>query len=137
LNDKDQLKDSKLIARLAGKFVNVSKSQIELMDVSPKQLTSLAGGHIPFLEHNDANRALMGANMQRQAVPLIKPEAPIVATGMEAVTGKYSAQNIHAKNAGKVIEISSERIVIENKDGKDIYLLKKFQRSNQGTSITN
>ncbi len=123
-----------IIARLNGAFVSVSPSEINYIDVSPKQTVSIATAHIPFLENDDANRALMGANMQRQAVPLINPEAPIVATGVEEFSGKAAPTTIKSEENGEVIEASSKRIVIVGETRKT-YNLKKFVRSNQGFSI--
>ena len=111
------------------------------MDVSPKQLVSVASALIPFLENDDANRALMGSNMMRQAVPLLRPDAPFVGTGMEESVGKDSGVTIVAKRDGKVDSVDSGRIVVsatnpsQNQSGVDIYNLKKFQRSNQSTCI--
>ena len=111
--------------------------------MSPKQLVSVAAALIPFLENDDANRALMGSNMQRQAVPLIRPEAPLVGTGMEATVARDSGVAIAARRSGVVDQIDATRIVIratEETDtaapGVDIYHLLKFQRSNQNTCIT-
>ncbi|NQX83189.1 MAG: DNA-directed RNA polymerase subunit beta [Mycoplasmataceae bacterium] len=123
-----------LIARRDGEFISVSPEEINYIDVSSKQTVSIATAHIPFLENNDANRALMGANMQRQAVPLIKSEAPIVATGAEEFSGKSSPTTIIARESGDVIESSSKRIVIVG-ETRQTYTLKKFVRSNQGSSI--
>ena len=106
------------------------------MEVSPKQMVSLATAHIPFLENNDANRALMGANMQRQAVPLIRPEAPLVATGAEEETAKYSPQSVSAKADGVVESVSRDQITIKSGTLTHKYDLVKFARSNQGTAIT-
>jgi len=106
------------------------------MDVSPKQIFSVAASLIPFLEHDDANRALMGSNMQRQAVPLLCPEAPLVATGMEMEAAKYSGQALLAKNAGVVTSVTSSQIVVTKDNGdKESYPLMKFVRTNQGTCI--
>jgi DNA-directed RNA polymerase subunit beta len=106
------------------------------MDVSPKQIFSVAASLIPFLEHDDANRALMGSNMQRQAVPLVSPTAPIVATGMESEAAKYSGQLFFARNAGVVASATSSQIVVTTESGdEDIYPLMKFVRTNQGTCI--
>ncbi|MCK5577155.1 MAG: DNA-directed RNA polymerase subunit beta, partial [Dehalococcoidales bacterium] len=103
---------------------------------SPKQIFSVAASLIPFLEHNDANRALMGANMQRQAVPLLRPESPLVATGMESDAAKYSGQVLFAKNPGEVTSVTGTQIVIRNDNGQeDVYPLLKFVRTNQGTCI--
>ena len=112
------------------------------MDVSPKQLVSVAAALIPFLENDDANRALMGSNMQRQAVPLVQAEAPLVGTGMEDVVARDSGAVIAARRTGVVDQIDGTRIVIRateendpSKSGVDIYRLMKFQRSNQNTCI--
>ncbi|MBT7571687.1 MAG: DNA-directed RNA polymerase subunit beta, partial [Rhodospirillaceae bacterium] len=129
--------------RQAGEFVMAMRDEIDMIDVSPKQLVSVAAALIPFLENDDANRALMGSNMQRQAVPLIRSEAPLVGTGMEEVVARDSGATIIARRAGVVDQIDGTRIVIhsdENQDddqgpGVDIYTLQKFQRSNQNTCI--
>ena len=106
------------------------------MDVSPKQVVSVATALIPFLEHDDANRALMGSNMQRQAVPLLEPEAPIVGTGMEERAALDSGQVVVARRDGVVTSVTAERIRIETDAGElDEYRLEKFVRSNQGTCI--
>lgn len=129
-------------AREAGEFLIAPREQITLMDVSPKQLVSVAASLIPFLENDDANRALMGSNMQRQAVPLVKAEAPFVGTGMEETVARDSGAAIAARRAGIVDQVDAGRIVIrateEVEPGKtmvDIYTLMKFQRSNQNTCI--
>ncbi len=128
------LVDGEMIARKDGAFISVSADEVNYIDVSPKQTVSLATAHIPFLENDDANRALMGANMQRQAVPLIRPEAPIVATGVEEFSGKYAPTTVLAKEAGEVIESTSLRIVVVG-ESRITYDLKKFVRSNQGSAI--
>ena len=128
------LVDKELIVRIDGKFSFVTPEEIDYIDVSPKQITSIAAAHIPFIENNDANRALMGANMQRQAVPLIMPEAPIVATGAEEFSGKYSPTTLKSKEDGEVISSTSTSIVIVG-EKRTSYKLKKFVRSNQGSSI--
>jgi DNA-directed RNA polymerase subunit beta len=117
-------------------------STVDMMDVSPKQVVSVAAALIPFLENDDANRALMGANMQRQAVPLVRTDAPLVGTGMEAVVARDSGATVVARREGVVEQIDGTRIVIRataetdpNKPGVDIYRLSKFQRSNQNTCI--
>ena len=114
------------------------KKKVDLMDVAPGQLVSIAASLIPFLEHDDANRALMGSNMQRQAVPLMISEAPLVGTGMERLIAQDSGNSIICKNAGIVEDIDASRIVVRrlNKKGKmgasvDIYDLIKYQRTNQ------
>jgi len=128
--------------RKGGDFVMTRPEDIEFMDVSPKQLVSVAAALIPFLENDDANRALMGSNMQRQAVPLIRAEAPLVGTGMEAVVARDSGATIVAKRSGIIDQIDATRIVVratEEKShsaaGVDIYNLLKFQRSNQNTYL--
>jgi len=129
-------------ARHAGDYEMVDPSKVDLIDVSPKQLVSVAAALIPFLENDDANRALMGSNMQRQAVPLVRAEAPFVGTGMESAVARDSGATIVARRAGFVQQVDATRIVVratEETDatasGVDIYRLRKFQRSNQNTCI--
>ncbi len=129
-------------ARQAGDFAMVSPDSLDFIDVSPKQLVSVAAALIPFLENDDANRALMGSNMQRQAVPLIKADAPLVGTGMESIVARDSGAAIGARRPGVVDQVDATRIVVRateetdpSKPGVDIYNLQKFQRSNQDTSI--
>jgi DNA-directed RNA polymerase subunit beta len=129
--------------RKGGDFVMMNPESIDFIDVSPKQLVSVAAALIPFIENDDANRALMGANMQRQAVPLLQSEAPLVGTGMEGVVAHDSGAAIAAKRTGIVEQVDATRIVIRateetdaSKPGVDIYRLHKFQRSNQSTCIT-
>ena len=129
-------------AREAGEFLMSPKDHITLMDVSPKQLVSVAASLIPFLENDDANRALMGSNMQRQAVPLVQAEAPFVGTGMEGTVARDSGAAVASKRAGIVDQVDATRIVIRatgdvepGQSGVDIYTLQKFQRSNQDTCI--
>ncbi|HCA90691.1 MAG TPA: DNA-directed RNA polymerase subunit beta, partial [Alphaproteobacteria bacterium] len=128
--------------RRAGEIGLARPTDIELMDVSPKQLVSVAAALIPFLENDDANRALMGSNMQRQAVPLVRAEAPIVGTGMEARVARDSGVTIVARRAGVIDQVDATRIVIraseegsEDVSPVDIYSLLKFQRSNQNTTV--
>ncbi|MEE9366583.1 MAG: DNA-directed RNA polymerase subunit beta, partial [Dehalococcoidales bacterium] len=145
LDQDNQFTEEKVEARRGDSYLLESPDNIDLMDVSPKQVVSVATALIPFLEHNDANRALMGANMQRQAVPLLRPEAPLVATGMEMEAAKHSGQVLYAKNAGTITEVSGfiddkgeskYRIVVTTDKGeKDNYELMKFVRTNQGTCI--
>ena len=118
-----------------GEYVLVPPKEVTLMDVSPTQIWSVATALIPFLEHDDANRALMGSNMQRQAVPLLKPESPLIGTGMERRAAIDSGDVILADNAGEVSYVDAERIVISHGSKKDEYPLDKFMRSNQGTII--
>src|SRR5262245_23510183 len=121
---------------LAGQYVTVTPKDVDLMDVSPEQIWSVTTAMIPFLEHDDANRALMGSNMQAQAVPLLKTDAPIIGTGMERRAALDSGDVLLARNAGTVAYVDAESITIETKDGgKDEYELQKFMRSNQGTLI--
>ena len=129
--------------RHGGDFVMCKPEQIDFLDVSPKQLVSVAAALIPFLENDDANRALMGSNMQRQAVPLLRAEAPIVGTGLEGVVARDSGAAIAARRAGVVDQVDATRIVVRateetshSASGVDIYRLLKFQRSNQSTCIT-
>ncbi len=133
-------------ARRQGNFVLVNKAEVDYVDVSPKQLVSVAASLVPFLEHDDANRALMGANMQRQSVPLLVAEAPFVGTGMEGVTARDSGAVILAKRNGIIDSVDSERIIVRvegehhptqlsREVGSDIYQLTKFKRSNQNTCI--
>ena len=131
-----------MLCRHAGDVMLVPREKVDAMDVSPKQLVSVAAALIPFLEHDDANRALMGANMQRQAVPLVKADAPLVGTGMEPIVARDSGAAIAARRTGVVDQIDATRIVIRAteeqdpaKPGVDIYRLMKFQRSNQSTCI--
>ncbi len=142
LDDKDKFVDDFVTCRRGGEFGVAKPEDIQFMDVSPKQLVSVAASLIPFLENDDANRALMGSNMQRQAVPLIRSEAPLVGTGMEEVVARDSGVAIAAKRAGVVDQIDATRIVIRASEETDptastvdIYNLLKFQRSNQNTCI--
>jgi DNA-directed RNA polymerase subunit beta len=140
-------KDSKFVEDLVlvrqhGEVITVPAERVDYVDVSPKQLVSVAAALIPFLENDDANRALMGSNMQRQAVPLVRTDAPLVGTGMEAVVARDSGAAITARRSGVVDQVDAKRIVIRateetdpTKSGVDIYTLYKFQRSNQNTCI--
>ena len=126
----------RIVARRLDQIIEVKADEVDYLDVSPKQLVSVATAMIPFLENDDANRALMGSNMQRQAVPLLKPEAPIVATGMEYKAASDSGIVILAKEDGVVSYVDAEKIVIESEAGvPHNYRLLKFQRSNQGTCL--
>jgi len=130
-----EFKNELVVARYLRQFNLVSKDKIQYVGVSPKQLVGVSCGLIPFLEHDDANRALMGANMQRQAVPLISPEAPYVGTGLESVVAKSSSSLIVAKNSGVVDFVSADEIIIKTAKGKqDLYLMTKYFRSNQNTT---
>src|SRR5207342_3690258 len=128
--------NKRITVRYRGDFLEVEPKEASYMDVSPKQLVSIAAGLIPFLEHDDANRALMGSNMQRQGVPLLVPEAPIVGTGMEGKAARDSGQVVIARRSGLVVNVTADRIAIETDAGDlDEYRLDKFVRSNQGTCI--
>jgi DNA-directed RNA polymerase subunit beta len=136
------LTEDLIVCRHAGDVVMVPSDRVDFMDVSPKQLVSVAAALIPFLENDDANRALMGSNMQRQAVPLVKADAPFVGTGMESVVARDSGAAIAARRTGFIDQIDATRIVVRateetdpGKPGVDIYRLMKFQRSNQSTCI--
>ena len=136
LDEEGHFVDERVMVRLREDILEVPQDQVDFMDVSPKQLVSVATAMIPFLENDDANRALMGSNMQRQAVPLIKPEAPVVGTGMEYKAAKDSGVVVLAKASGVVKKVSSDLILIRGDDGKEYrYKLLKFKRSNQGTCI--
>jgi len=136
LNDLGEFTEEHVEARFADRYLFLPPSKIEYMDVSPKQIFSVAASLIPFLEHDDANRALMGANMQRQGVPLVLPEAPLVATGMETEAARYSGQVLFSKADGTIASVTSSEITVTTDDGRyDVYPLKKFVRTNQGTCI--
>ena len=141
-DEKGRLLSDLVSCRSAGGFIMAKRADVEYIDVSPKQLVSVAAALIPFLENDDANRALMGSNMQRQAVPLIKTEAPLVGTGMESVVARDSGATIIARRSGVVDQVDATRIVIRATEetshsatGVDIYNLLKFQRSNQNTYL--
>ena len=123
------------MVRYRDKFLIEPAEDVDYMDVSPKQIVSVATALIPFLEHDDANRALMGSNMMRQSVPLIVPEAPVVGTGVEYRAALDSQQVVTATAPGTVMSVTANEIVVERDEGdeSDTYKLKKFVRSNQGT----
>ena len=129
------LVNEQVVARKAGETLLVKREEVELADVSPKQIVSVAAACIPFLENDDASRALMGANMQRQAVPLLNPHSPFVGTGIEARIAKDSGSGIVSRDTGIVTYVDSCRIVITNDEGDHEYELDKFRRSNAGTCI--
>src|SRR5471032_1676148 len=146
LDEKGRIVAELVNARKAGNFVLVPREEVDYIGVSPKQLVSVAASLVPFLEHDDANRALMGANMQRQSVPLLRAEAPIVGTGMEGVTARDSGAVVLARRNGIIDSVDSERIIVRvegehhptqlsREVGSDIYQLTKFKRSNQNTCI--
>jgi len=124
-----------LVRRRGGEVENIQSSEVDYMDVSPRQMVSVATAMIPFLEHDDANRALMGANMMRQAVPLVRAEAPLVGTGMEFRAAVDAGDVLLARKAGVVTEVNSDQVTVKNDDGTtETYFVEKFVRSNQGTS---
>jgi DNA-directed RNA polymerase subunit beta len=142
IDAKGKFTEELIVCRHAGDVLLVGPERVDFMDVSPKQLVSVAAALIPFLENDDANRALMGSNMQRQAVPLVRAEAPLVGTGMEDVVARDSGAAIAARRTGVVDQVDATRIVIRatedmdpTKSGVDIYRLQKYQRSNQNTCI--
>ncbi len=145
LDGRGRFTAPRVSARHGGNFVMVPPEKIEFMDVSPKQLVGVSTALIPFLEHDDANRALMGANMQRQAVPLLRPDSPVVGTGMEHKAAKDSGSVVVARRSGVVKSVSADRIIVradrdggdgpDGDSGVDIYALIKFRRSNQNTCI--
>ncbi len=147
LDDKGNLIDERINCRQAGNFLLAKRDKVEFIDVSPKQLVSVAASLVPFLENDDANRALMGSNMQRQAVPLLRARAPFVGTGMEFITAKDSGAVVVARRPGTVDYVDSRRVVVRvegeaeesaltKEMGADIYNLTKFRRSNQNTCIS-
>ncbi|MBI4412395.1 MAG: DNA-directed RNA polymerase subunit beta [Deltaproteobacteria bacterium] len=143
LDPKGNFTSEMVSCRKNGEFALVNRNEVDLMDVSPNQLVSIAASLIPFLEHDDANRALMGSNMQRQAVPLLRGSSPIVGTGIEPIVARDSGVTVVAKREGTVISVDASRIVVKAERGKkkesvsevDIYTLMKYQRSNQKTCL--
>ena len=136
LDEEGHFVHKKVSGRRKEEIIEVDRKQVQLMDVSPKQMVSVATALIPFLENDDANRALMGSNMQRQAVPLLVTDSPVVGTGMEYKTAKDSGICIIAKNPGVVERVSADEIVVRNDNSqRDVYKLIKYQRSNQSTCL--
>lgn len=135
LDEEGQFIEDRVSVRRGEGFLLAPIDEVDLMDVSPKQIMSVSAALIPFLEHDDANRALMGSNMQRQAVPLLRPEAPLVGTGMEYQAALDSGQVVVAAEDGEVVSVTSEQIMVKGVDGEKVYPLKRFRRSNQGTCI--
>jgi DNA-directed RNA polymerase subunit beta len=147
LDEEGRFARNRVLCRRRGDFPLLAPKAIDYMDVAPEQLTSVAATLIPFLEHDDANRALMGSNMQRQAVPLLRPEVPLVATGLEGKVAIDSGAVVVARRAGVVDFVSADRIIVkvdakelgdesfQGFSGRDVYRLKKFERTNQDTSI--
>src|SRR5207253_3400886 len=144
IDDKGHYQSDRVLCRSKGDFIDVEPSRVDYMDVSPKQLVSVAAGLIPFLEHDDANRALMGSNIQRQAVPLLRTVAPLVGTGIEGTVARDSGVCTVCRRDGQVDQVDAGRIVVraDTKESSmdvasevDIYNLIKYQRSNQNTCI--
>src|SRR5687767_14009942 len=142
IDGRGRFTEDLIVCRHAGDVQFVQREKVDYMDVSPKQLVSVAAALIPFLENDDANRALMGSNMQRQAVPLVRAEAPFVGTGMEGIVARDSGASIGARRTGVIDQVDATRIVVRateetdpSKSGVDIYRLMKYQRSNQNTCI--
>ncbi len=135
LDEENKFVRKRVKVRHQDEIIEIEKEEVDLMDVSPRQLVSVATAMIPFLENDDAKRALMGANMQRQAVPLLKTDSPIVGTGIEYKAAVDSGSVIVAKNDGEISYVSADKIVVKTKTSTDEYNLIKFQRSNQGTCI--
>jgi len=135
LDQNGQFVEDRISTRSKGEYLIEPADRVDYMDVSPKQIVSVSAALIPFLEHDDANRALMGSNMQRQAVPLIMPESPTVGTGIEHQAALDSGQVVVAQKAGKVVSVTSSAIVVRGDDGDRVYQLRRYNRSNQGTCI--
>jgi DNA-directed RNA polymerase subunit beta len=136
VDDQGRLVGDEILCRTqAGQYVTATADQVDLIDVSPEQIWSVTTAMIPFLEHDDANRALMGSNMQAQAVPLLVTDAPLVGTGMERRAAIDTGDIVIARSGGTVSYVDAEQIIVDGKDGQDEYELQKFMRSNQGTLI--
>ena len=136
VDEKNRFINNRIRVRYLNEIKEVEKNEVDFVDISPKQLVSVAAAMIPFLEHDDANRALMGANMQRQAVPLMITESPMVGTGIEYKAAKDSGIMILSEDNGEVVKVTGDEIVIKNEDGKNqTYTLRKFKRTNGGTCI--
>src|SRR5690606_16079864 len=147
INDQGEFVNDRVTAREDGDFPVVEPQEVELMDIAPNQIASISASLIPFLEHDDANRALMGSNMMRQAVPLLKPQAPIVGTGLEKQVAKDSRILINAERGGTVTYVDADKIsirydrtedeeIVRFDDAEKTYKLTKFRKTNQGTTIT-
>ena len=135
LTEAFEFKNPRASCRHHGDFFFAAAEKIDYMDVAPRQIVGVSASLIPFLEHDDANRALMGSNMQTQAVPLVKPEVPLVSTGMERAAAFDSGQVIVAQEAGQIESVTGDEVVIRSRKGTHSYLMRKFNRSNQSTSI--
>ncbi len=135
LDEEGQFVHDQVSVRRRQEFMETSVTAVDYMDVSPKQIVGVTAALIPFLEHDDANRALMGSNMQRQAVPLVQPEAPLVGTGVERQVAIDSGQIVIAEEAGEVVNVSGDAIVVQGANGRRVYKLRRFRRSNQSTCM--
>ncbi|MBL7162556.1 MAG: DNA-directed RNA polymerase subunit beta [Anaerolineales bacterium] len=135
LNEYGEFIRGRASARHRTTFIFSPADDIDYMDVAPQQIVGISAALIPFLEHDDANRALMGSNMQAQAVPLLRPEVPLVSTGMEYSAAMDSGQVVVAQDTGEVVSVTGGRIVVRHKDGERVYPLRKYQRSNQSTCV--
>jgi len=135
IDEKDQFTDERISARFHQKFLDTQADRVDYMDVAPRQIVGISAALIPFLEHDDANRALMGSNMQRQAVPLLKPDIPIVSTGMEDQAAYDSGQVMIAEADGEVLSVQGDKIIVRQENDEHTYRLRKYTRSNQSTCI--
>lgn len=135
LDEQGHFLDRRVYVRYAGDFLFVASDDVDYVDVAPGQIVGVSAALIPFLEHDDANRALMGSNMQRQGVPLIRPETPLVATGVEGRSARDSGQVVLAEEDGEVVSVVGDRIMVRHPSGLHTYALRKYQRSNQSTCI--
>ena len=135
LDDKGQFIDARVSSRRNQQFRFTSIQRVDYMDVAPRQIVGVSAALIPFLEHDDANRALMGSNMQRQAVPLLQPHVPMVSTGMELMAARNSGQVVMARNEGEVVSVTGDSVIVATENGYDTYNLRKYNRSNQSTCI--
>ncbi|HSR32025.1 MAG TPA: DNA-directed RNA polymerase subunit beta [Anaerolineae bacterium] len=135
LDQQGQFVRDRVSVRRMQEFLEESVNKVDYMDVSPKQIVGVTAALIPFLEHDDANRALMGSNMQRQSVPLVKPEAPLVGTGIEAQVAIDSGQIVVAEEPGEVVNVTGDYVVVQGEIGRRTYKLRRFQRSNQSTCL--
>jgi len=135
VNEFGEFETERISSRFHSDFISSRPERIDFMDVAPHQIVGISASLIPFLEHDDANRALMGSNMMAQAVPLISPELPIVSTGMERYAAVDSGQVVTAEEDGEVLSVNGKKITVRTDNGNKVYLLKKYQRSNQSTCV--
>src|SRR5690606_9994901 len=135
IDERGQFVDARVSSRRNQQFRFTSVQRVDFMDVAPRQIVGVSAALIPFLEHDDANRALMGSNMQRQAVPLLQPDVPVVSTGMELQAAHNTGQVVLASAPGEVISVTGDRVVVMEEEGPHTYTLRKYNRSNQSTCI--